>query len=71
MRWVGHVAHMGEGRNVYRIFVRKPEGRRLLARPRHRWEDGIKMDLREIVWGVWSGFTWLGIGIVDWLLSVR
>jgi hypothetical protein len=37
--------------------VRKPEGKRPLERPRSRFEDGIKMDLREIVWGVWSGFT--------------
>jgi hypothetical protein len=51
MRWAGHVACVGEGRNVYRVLVGKPEGRRPLERPRHRWEDGIKMDLREIVWG--------------------
>jgi hypothetical protein len=43
---------MGEGRNVYRVLVGKPEGKRLLGRPRHRWEDRIKMDLREIGWGV-------------------
>jgi hypothetical protein len=42
---------MGEGRNVYRVLVGKPEGKRPLARPRRRWEDGIKMDLREIGWG--------------------
>jgi hypothetical protein len=55
MRWVGHVARMGEGRNVYRVLVGKPEGRRPLGRPRRRWEDGIKMDLREIGWGgVWK-----------------
>jgi hypothetical protein len=59
MRWTGHVAHVGEGGNVYRILVGKPEGRRPLGRPRHRWQDGIKMDLREIGWGVWSGFIWL------------
>jgi hypothetical protein len=40
----------------------------ILGRPRRRWEDGIKMDLREIGWGVWSGFTWLRIGIVGGLL---
>jgi hypothetical protein len=38
---------MGEGRNVYRVLVGKPEGKRLLGRPRRRWEDGIRMDLRE------------------------
>jgi hypothetical protein len=44
---------MGEERKVYRVLVGKPEGKRLLGRPRHRWEDGIKMDLREIGLGVW------------------
>jgi hypothetical protein len=42
---------MGEGRNVYRVLVRKAEGKRQLGRPRRRWENGIKMDLREIGWG--------------------
>jgi hypothetical protein len=51
MRWAGHVARMGEGRKVYRVLVGKPEGKRQLGRPRRRWEDGIKMDLREIGWG--------------------
>jgi hypothetical protein len=41
---------MGEGRNVYRFLVGKTEGKRPLERPRHRWEDGIKMDLRGIGW---------------------
>jgi hypothetical protein len=68
MRWAGHVAHMGEGRNVYRVLVGKPEGKRQLERPRRRWEDGTKMDLGEIGWGVWSGFTWLRIGTVGGLL---
>jgi hypothetical protein len=48
MRWVGHVARMGEKRNVYRLLVGKPEGKRPLGRPRHRWIDNIKMDLIEI-----------------------
>jgi hypothetical protein len=51
MRWVGHVAHMGEGRKV-QGFGGKSEGKRPLGRPRSRWEDGIRMDLREIGWGV-------------------
>jgi hypothetical protein len=51
MRWAGHVACMGEGRNVYRVLVGNPEGKRPLGRPRHRFEDGIKMDLGEIGWG--------------------
>jgi hypothetical protein len=42
---------MGEGRNVYRVLVGKPEGKRLLERPRRRWEDGLKVGLREIGWG--------------------
>jgi hypothetical protein len=48
MRWAGHVARMGEGRGVYRVLVGRPERKRPLARPRRRWEDNIKMDLREI-----------------------
>jgi hypothetical protein len=48
MRWAGHVARMGEGRNVYRVLVGKPEGKRPLERRGCRWEVGIKMDLREI-----------------------
>ena len=55
MRWAGHVARMGEGRGVYRVLVGKPEGRRPLGRPRHRWED-IRMDFREV-----------GCGYVDWM----
>jgi hypothetical protein len=47
MRWAGHVARMGEGRGVYRVLVGRPEGKRPLGRPRRRWEDNIKMDLRE------------------------
>jgi hypothetical protein len=42
---------MGERRGAYRALVAKPEGRRLLGRPRRRWEDNIKMDLREVRWG--------------------
>jgi hypothetical protein len=45
MRWVGHVARMGEKRNAYRILIAKPDGKRPLARPRHRWEDNIRTDL--------------------------
>jgi hypothetical protein len=47
MRWVGHVARMWEGRSVYRVLVERPEGKRPLGRPRRRWEDNIKLDLRE------------------------
>jgi hypothetical protein len=56
MRWAGHVACMGEVRGTYNILVERSEGRRPLGRPRRRWEDNIKMDLREI-----------GFGDVDWI----
>jgi hypothetical protein len=56
MRCVGHVARIGEVRGAHNILVGKPEGRRPLGRPRCRWEDNIKMDLREI-----------GFGDVDWI----
>ena len=46
-RWAGHVARMEQSRNAYRALVGKPEGKRPLGRPRRRWEDNIKMDLRE------------------------
>jgi hypothetical protein len=48
MRWAGHVAQMGEKRNVYRLLLGKPEGKRPLGSPRRRWIDNIKMDLLEI-----------------------
>jgi hypothetical protein len=48
MRWAGHVALVGEKRNVYRILVGKPEGKSPLGRPRRRWVDNIKIDLREM-----------------------
>ena len=47
MRWVEHVARMGEGRGVHRVLIGKPEGKTPLGRPRRRWEDNIKMDLQE------------------------
>ena len=45
MRWAGHVARVGEERGVYRVLVGKPEGKRPLGRPRHKWVDNIRMDL--------------------------
>jgi hypothetical protein len=48
MRWVGHVVCMGGRRAAYRVLVGNPEGKRLLGRPRHRWEDNIKMDLQDV-----------------------
>jgi hypothetical protein len=70
MRWAGHVASTGEERKLYRVLVGKPEGGRPLGRPRFRWENGIRMDLREISWGVGlgSGFDWLRIGAGGGLL---
>jgi hypothetical protein len=56
MRWAGHVAHMEEGRGVYRVLVGKHEGKRPLGRPRRRWEDNIMMDLQEV-----------GRGCGDWM----
>ncbi|KAJ4445711.1 hypothetical protein ANN_12396 [Periplaneta americana] len=47
-RWAGHVARTGESRNAYRVLVGRPEGKRPLGRRRRRWEDNIKMDLREV-----------------------
>jgi hypothetical protein len=51
MRWAGHVAHMGEGEKSIQGFGGKPKGKRPHERPRCRWEDGIRIDLREIGWG--------------------
>jgi hypothetical protein len=56
MRWARHVALMGEERKVYKVLVGKPEGRRPLGRPRRSWENGVRMDLREI-----------GLLGVDWI----
>jgi hypothetical protein len=56
MRWAGHVARMGEKKNVYRLLVGKPEGKRPLGRSRRRWIDNIKMDLLEIE-----------LNVLDWI----
>ena len=48
LRWAGHVAHMEQFRNAYRVLVGKPERKKPLGSPRRRWEDNIKMDLREV-----------------------
>jgi hypothetical protein len=56
MIWAGHVAHVEEMKNVYKILVRKCEGKRPLGRLRQRWEDNMRMDLREI-W--WEGADWM------------
>jgi hypothetical protein len=51
MRWAGHMASLGKERKVYKVLVGKPEGKRLVERPRRRWEDGIRIDLKEFGWG--------------------
>jgi len=58
MRWAGHVALMGEERGVYRVLMGKPEGRRPLGRPRHRWAANIRMDLLEVECGY---MDWIGL----------
>jgi hypothetical protein len=58
MKWAGHVARMGEKTNAYRMLVGNPEGKRPLGRPRRRWVDNIKMDLREIGW---DGMNWIDL----------
>jgi len=56
IRWAGHVASMGEGRGVHMVSVGRPKCKRLLGRPRRRWEDKIKLDLRQI--GI-DGANWI------------
>jgi hypothetical protein len=58
MRWAGHVAYMGERRNACMVLVGKPEGKRPLGRPKHRWEDNTRMVLREIGWGCMGWIDW-------------
>jgi hypothetical protein len=53
---------MGEMKNAYTILVRKPEGQNPFGRPRHRWEDNMRINLGEIRWEMWTGFIWLSIG---------
>jgi hypothetical protein len=57
MRWAGHLPRMGEKRNVYRLLVGKPEGRRPLGRPRRTWLDNIRIDLVQVGWGDWIGLA--------------
>jgi len=53
--------YMGERRGACRVLVGKPEGKRPLGRPRHGWENNVKMDLQEVGWGTWTGLMWLRI----------
>jgi hypothetical protein len=59
---------MGEKIKVYKVLVGKSEGKRPLGRPRRRWEDEVRMDLRGIDLGVWIGFDWLRTGTGGGLL---
>jgi hypothetical protein len=76
VRWAGHVAGMGEKRNMYRLLVGKPEGKRPLGGQRHRWVDNIRMDLGEVGWG---DVDWIGLAkdrnrwraLVNWVLNLR
>ena len=60
MRWAGHVARMGDRRDVYRVLVGKPEGKISFRRPRRRWEDNIMMDLLYVGWE--GGMDWTDLG---------
>jgi hypothetical protein len=60
IRWAEHVAHIREGRSVSGVLVGKPKGKRQLERPRQRWEDNIKMDLKEV-----------GIDVANWIQKVQ
>jgi hypothetical protein len=68
MRWAGHLARMGEKRNAYRMLVGKPERKIPLGRPRCRWVDNIKIDVRERGWYGKDGTIWLRIGTNGGLL---
>ena len=58
LRWAGHVARMDEGRSAFKILTGKPTGKRPLRRPRHRWENNIRMDFKEI--GI-NTRNWVGL----------
>jgi hypothetical protein len=62
MRWAGHVARMEEGRDLYRVLVGKPKGKRALGRPRSRWGIILWWILRKWDVWVWTGLSWLRIG---------
>jgi hypothetical protein len=76
MSWAGSVVRVAKGRKVYRVLVGKPEGKKPLERPRHRWKNGNKMDLREINW---AGMEWIQLAqgrdrwraVVNAVMSLR
>jgi hypothetical protein len=57
MRWIGHVACVGDRRGAYRVSVGRPDGKRPLGIPVSRWEDNGNMDLQEMEWEAWTGLT--------------
>ena len=61
MKWAGHLTHMGERRDVYRVLVGKPEGKRPLGRPRRRWRIVLRCIFRKWDVGLWTGSGWLRI----------
>jgi hypothetical protein len=68
MWWAGHVARVGEERKMYRVLLRRPEGKRPRGIPRLRWECEIRMAFGESEWGAWSRFSWLKVGAGGGLL---
>ena len=62
------MARIGDRRGAYGVLVGRPEGRRPVGRPMHRWENVIKMDIQEVGWGAWTGLLWLRVGRVGGLL---
>jgi hypothetical protein len=76
MRWAEHATRMGQKRNVYRLLIGKPEGKRPLGRPRRRWINIIKMEILEIALGV---VDWIGLAqdryrwraLVNWVMNLR
>jgi hypothetical protein len=71
MRWAGHVARMGEVRGAYNILVGRPEGRRPLGILRRRWEDNIKMDLRDVDWIHWAQDNDRWRALVNTVMNLR
>jgi len=65
---MGCVACVGDSRDAYRVLVQKPEGKRPLESPRHRWKDNIKMNLQEMGWG---GVNWIGCLLVNVVLNLQ
>jgi hypothetical protein len=61
MRWVGHVARRRKSRGAYRVLVGKPVGKGSLGRLGCRWEDDMKVDLKEVGWWAWTGLTWFRV----------